>query len=206
MAAVAQAPPGEGLRERKKRLTRDALVSTALRLFEQRGFDNVTTAEIADASNVAVKTLFVYFPTKEDLVFADEQTALEELCHTVRTRPPGTSPLAALRAKACERMSEKSSEPLEGLGSFARVIGDNPGLQRRLHMMWERFEQGIAQVLAQERGVPPHDPEVRITATLLLAPVRTLTSTDIRNNHEVVDDVLSWLDRCFDIVARGLGE
>ncbi len=58
------------LRERKKLLVRRAILDSAERLFEARGFDAVTVAEIADAANVSVKTLFVYFRSKEDLAFA----------------------------------------------------------------------------------------------------------------------------------------
>jgi AcrR family transcriptional regulator len=54
-----------GLRERKKMETRRVIAETARALFEQRGFDAVTVAEVADAANVSVKTLFTYFQSKE---------------------------------------------------------------------------------------------------------------------------------------------
>lgn len=203
---MVDVPVREGLRERKKRLTRDTLVGNALRLFEERGFDGVTTAEIADVSNVAVKTLFVYFPTKEDLVFADEEATLAELCGRLRARPTGTSPLAALRAMAHEKLDGQCGDPLESLGAFARVLGENATLHSRLQMMWEHYEQGIAEVLAHERATVPHDPVVRVTAALLIAPFRALTSQDIRAREDVAADVGGWLDSCFDVVALGLGE
>ena len=57
-----------GLRERKKRQTRQAIAETAMRLFAERGFEAVTVNEIAEAAGVAKATLFTYFPTKESLV------------------------------------------------------------------------------------------------------------------------------------------
>jgi AcrR family transcriptional regulator len=203
---VAELPVREGLRERKKRLTRDTLTANALRLFEQRGFDQVTTAEIADASNVAVKTLFVYFPTKEDLVFADEEEVLERLRAQLREREPGHSEVHAVRALAHDLIAEERSNPIEGLGSFARLIGDNSTLHSRLQLMWERWEQAVAEVLAQERDGVTHDPAIRIRAALLVAPFRALTSSDVRNHTEVAADVSRWLDQSFDLIARGLGE
>ncbi len=61
---------GMGLRERKKRETRRRLLETATTLFSERGFDQVSVAEIADAADVSKMTVFNYFDSKEDLVFA----------------------------------------------------------------------------------------------------------------------------------------
>ena len=58
-----------GLRERKKQQTRELLAETARRLFTERGFERVSVAEIARVADVSEKTVFNYFPTKEDLVY-----------------------------------------------------------------------------------------------------------------------------------------
>ena len=62
-----------GLRDRKKEMTRQAISDIATRLFVERGFDKVSVADIADEANVARKTVFNYFPRKEDLVFDREE-------------------------------------------------------------------------------------------------------------------------------------
>src|SRR5436305_14493861 len=66
--APAPAGPGQGLRERKKRLMRQHLSDTATAMFLERGFDAVRVAEVAEACGVSEKTVFNYFPTKESLV------------------------------------------------------------------------------------------------------------------------------------------
>src|SRR5436190_19931298 len=66
--APAPAGPGEGLRERKKRLMRQQLTDTATAMFLERGFDAVRVSEIAAACGVSEKTVFNYFPSKEALI------------------------------------------------------------------------------------------------------------------------------------------
>jgi AcrR family transcriptional regulator len=87
----------QGLRERKKAATRQALSNIATRMFEQHGFEQVTVAEIAAAAGVSVKTVFNYFGTKEELFFDRNDELLEGLLAALRDRPPGTSPTEAVR-------------------------------------------------------------------------------------------------------------
>lgn len=90
--------PAEGLRERKKALTRTAISDVATRMFVERGFDGVTVAEVAEAAGVSIKTVFNYFGSKEEL-FLDRDTAIHELVvRTVAGRPAGMRPTEALAA------------------------------------------------------------------------------------------------------------
>src|SRR5271170_5530856 len=109
------------LRERKKALTKTAIVQTAQRLFEERGFDNVTVAEIADAANVSVKTLFVYFRAKEDLAFADNDL-IDVLIAALTARPPGTSHAEAI-AGALAAQARAQGDLIAGLEGFHRGYG-----------------------------------------------------------------------------------
>src|SRR5215813_9695685 len=99
-----------------------------MQLFAQRGFDRVTVAEVAAAADVSQKTVFNYFPTKEDL-FYDEVPAREAaLVEAIRGRAPGESILAALRGMQvaeCPRMSSA------GFAVFARIIDESPALQAK---------------------------------------------------------------------------
>src|ERR671935_2910676 len=87
--------PQLGLRERKKQRTRELIAETARRMFVERGFEHVTVAEIARAAEVSEKTVFNYFPTKEDLVYWRLESFEEELLAAVRDRAPGESVLDA---------------------------------------------------------------------------------------------------------------
>src|SRR4051812_46091411 len=93
------AAPGEplGLRERKKQQTRLAISDVATRLFITRGFENVTVAEVADAANVSVNTVFNYFSTKEELFFDRGAEFTAAASRAVRERRRGDSAVVALR-------------------------------------------------------------------------------------------------------------
>ena len=88
----------EGLRERKKQRTRETIVTVALELFAERGYQQTTVAEIAEAAEVSKGTVFAYFPSKEDIVFADTAPVCEDLLHQLRERPPDRSALDVLRS------------------------------------------------------------------------------------------------------------
>src|SRR3954470_16627148 len=86
-----------GLRERKKEQTRRLIAESARRLFADRGFEQVTIAEVAQEADVAVQTVFNYFPTKEDLVYWRLSSFEAELLDSVRSREPGRSALEAFQ-------------------------------------------------------------------------------------------------------------
>ena len=107
----------QGLRERKKAQTRQAIAEAAQRLFAERGFDAVTVAEVAREADVSQGTVFNYFPTKEELFYSGMVVFEAELVEAVRARPPGESVLAAFRGFVLEGMSRLDDSPNQHLGS-----------------------------------------------------------------------------------------
>src|SRR3954453_17971074 len=87
-----------GLRERKKERTRELIAETARRLFAERGFEQVTVAEVAREAEVAQATVFNYFPTKEDLFYSRLEAFEDELMRAIGERKPGESVLAGFAA------------------------------------------------------------------------------------------------------------
>jgi AcrR family transcriptional regulator len=178
------------LRERKQAMTRRAILDAAERLFEERGFEHVTVAQIADAANVSVKTLFVYFRSKEDLAFTD--TSLLDTCAAaIEGRSPGVSPGQALAgaligvlrdARPAGPQTGPPARPqtvAEGIEGFHRGYGGSPALHARLLRMWEEYEDRITAVLAAETGAAP-TPATRLRATGLVGILRCLTSAEMR--------------------------
>ena len=152
-----------GLRESKKVETRREIADTAMRLFVQRGFDHVTVAEVAAAARVSEKTVFNYFPTKEDLFFDEVPARQAAIVAALRGRAPGESVVAALRrlqAGECPRLCSP------GFATFARIIEESPTLQANVLPVWNRtplaaplwaptLERGWPLAVSQKRTVPP---------------------------------------------------
>lgn len=76
----------EGLRERKKRETRQRISDIATGLFLERGFMDVTIADVAEAADVSVNTVYNYFATKEDLFLDRSKGVVDRLARWVRGR------------------------------------------------------------------------------------------------------------------------
>jgi len=165
------------LRERKKALTRTAIVRTAQRLFEERGFDNVTVAEIADAANVSVKTLFVYFRAKEDLAFADNRL-IDEIIAALAARRPGTTPAEAVAGELAAQIRSQD-DPAAGLEGFHRGYGESAAIRSGLLRLWAEYEDRITAFLAAEAGAEP-SPAMRLHAMQLVAMPRSLTTSEVR--------------------------
>ncbi|MCC5581541.1 TetR family transcriptional regulator [Microtetraspora sp. AC03309] len=158
-----------GLREDKKRRTRQAIADVAMRLFAERGFEAVTVNEIADAAGVAKVTLFKYFPAKESLVLhAIEE---EDLAGIVAGRRPGQSPLEALRAHFLAFAAEPGIADTDGLVAQMKVIVDSPALTAAANRLQYGQRRALARALSGDHGPSaPCEPTERAEAQAAQRP------------------------------------
>ncbi|MFI0822672.1 TetR/AcrR family transcriptional regulator [Streptomyces sp. NPDC021098] len=159
----------EGLRERKKRETRQRISRVAIDLFVERGFDHVTIAEVAAAAEVAVNTLYNYFEAKEDLVLPPDEASAQRLADIVRDRGPGVSAAGAVLARLREEVErrDRSLGLTEGFGRVFAMMRAAPTLTARLEDLGREMTDALAAVLAEETGAGPDDPLPRVVATQL---------------------------------------
>jgi len=213
---MATSVPGAqpGLRERKKQRTRELIAETARALFVQRGFDHVTVAEIARAAEVAEKTVFNYFPTKEDLVYWRLEAFEAQLLAAIRDRPAGSSALDAFgRFLTSQRgwLSEKDPQARDRMVAVARMITDSPALIAREQQVFERFTDSLAALLAEETGAEPGDVASWVAANALMGVHRALVTSMRRgvlagvSRARLARDAAVQAEQALGALAQGLG-
>lgn len=203
----------EGLRERKKRETRQRISDHATALFASRGFDQVSVSEVAEAAEVSRMTVINYFPLKEDLVFDRSPDLDRRLAEAVRERPAGTSFVEAVRDLMLDLIGRR--HPLGGFGAtfhhFWGMVWDSPPLRRRDLELAAQAEAAFAAVLAEETGAGPGDPRPHLAAAVLMATYRALVRQGVRTTatgaslDELAPGHLRVVEDAFDDLAGGLG-
>jgi AcrR family transcriptional regulator len=206
MAATAP----EGLRERKKRQTRQAIAHAAMDLFTKHGFDAVTVADVAEAAEVSEKTVFNYFPAKEDLVLHGGEERRAALVEAIRTRRQGTSLVKPFREATMSFIDAVERGPVDPIVAVPRLVAQSRSLRDRLFIGWEQEAATLSPVIAEEAGAADGDLVPAVVARTLAwthrivfraAFSRLLAGED---HHEVAADLRTQARRAYDQIERGL--
>ncbi|CCH33740.1 helix-turn-helix domain-containing protein [Actinosynnema sp. NPDC047251] len=144
-----------GRRERKKAATRRTIADTALRLFLERGYDEVGIRDVATAADVAVTTVFAHFASKEALVFEQDQDFEHRLARAVAARPPHEPLIPALREEI-RAMVRHCSAP--AAAPIWQLVDRSPALRGYEESMRLRHAESLAAAIAA-------DPELSRTTT-----------------------------------------
>jgi AcrR family transcriptional regulator len=204
-----------GLRERKKQQTRELIAETARRLFTERGFEKVSVAEIARDADVSEKTVFNYFPTKEDLVYWRLESFEDELLGTVRDRAAGESVLDAFVHFVRQprgMLGQYDAEARERLAALTRMIVESPSLLAREQQIFEGYTASLARLIAEEAGAGVDEVEPWVAANAMMGVHRRLIDyTRARivagaRHPDLAAEVLEQADRGLALLRRGLGD
>jgi AcrR family transcriptional regulator len=175
-----------GLRERKKQRTRQLISETARRLFSERGFEQVSVAEIAREADVSEQTVFNYFPSKEDLVYSGLETFEDQLLSAIRERPPGQTVIAAFGEFILEPrglLAANDDTAARQLIAVTRMIAASPALRAREQQILARYTDTLAQLIADETGARAGDLRPYVVANALIGVHRALI-TNVRERLE----------------------
>ncbi|WP_431909290.1 TetR/AcrR family transcriptional regulator [Nonomuraea jabiensis] len=143
---------GVGLRERKKQRTRRALIEAALRLFDEKGFDETTLAEIAAEADVSTRTFFSYFASKEDVVFYDSARKMDLAVATLAARAPGESPgdaLLRIVEQSLTWLTTYEELTFEDAELRIRLVLKEPTLRARALVMLLESQTTLARALRE---------------------------------------------------------
>src|SRR4029453_19144819 len=160
-----------GLRERKKQKTREAIVEAAFELFAERGFDGTTIVDIAEAAEIAPRTFFSYFPSKDDVVFHDFEQKQALFASWLHDREPGTNAIDALRAGIASSIAEADPGHLREERLRKQLISDNESLAAHSHHLRGRFAELLAEAVAADLGDAPGDLRPRLVSAATTATI-----------------------------------
>lgn len=190
-----------GLRERKKERTARAIEDAALRLFAERGFQATTVADIADAAEVAPRTFFAYFPSKESVLFGDFDETLQSLSDHLEARTGDL--LDALRAWIVGLVEDEGLPDKRDL-QRREVIDANEQLLAYERELLARFETVIAAAAAADLDASPRDLHPRLVAAAAAAALTALRPDPAVPEPPPGTDPLAPLDDALAFLRGGM--
>ncbi|GAA1140947.1 TetR/AcrR family transcriptional regulator [Microbacterium natoriense] len=184
-----------GRRERKKAATRKNISDVATKMFLDRGFDNVSIREIADAADVSPTTVFAHFPQKEALVFDEDDEQRERLVGAVRGRADGISINRALHDFYSTDVRTNVDEHGDDVTRiFMAFLNETPVLREYAARMWLRHEDALSDAIADELGLDAPTAEIRVYSRFVLQMLLLVNDAD---------DQLGTLDAGFAMLESG---
>jgi AcrR family transcriptional regulator len=188
-------PEPLGRRERKKAATRKAISDVATLMFLERGFDNVSIREVADAADVSPTTVFAHFPQKEALVFDEDDEQRHRLVSAVRDRQAGSTINRAIHDFYASEIGINIAEHGDEVTrTFLRFLNETPALRDYAAKMWLRHEDALSDAIADELGLSEPTAEIRVYSRFIL-------QMQILVNES--EDPLGTLEGGFDLLDRG---
>jgi AcrR family transcriptional regulator len=194
--------PQPGLRERKKQRTRETIAHAAHELFAQRGYHATTLPDIAQAADVSTRTIFAYFPSKEDILFSDFPVMKQALAQALAERPDGQDTLETVRRFILSSHAMKKSELDE---QVSRCVENDETLRSHLRARIGQLEELIAAAIAKDIGAPKDDLRPHVVAASLTAACIVLNERgDSRAKPKNAADIAAQIDPIITFLRGGL--
>ena len=187
-----------GLRARKKAERRRTIEDAAMALFRANGFDPTTIDDIANRADIAPRTFFYYFSTKEDVVLADYADRLRQIIEVLEQRTSSDSPWEALRA-AFVTVADDYEARREDLIARFTIMARTPSVYARSLHLQAGWEDSLAEIL-NDRMSGSADSDLLASAALacMRSSLRRWILTD---QQEPLPDLIQ---ACFDRLGAGL--
>jgi len=191
-------PIAQGLRERKKQKTREAIQREAMRLIGKQGYEQTTIEQIAAAVEISPSTFFNYFPSKEDLVLYDAYDPV--IMELLAERPPGEPISVSMRA-VLETMGGIFERDRNIILARGRLWFEVPALRAR---MWEQLDAAqilMSTVIAERSGRDPGDFEIRVVVMILVTAALEAMREWLKRDGE--GSFMELVNQALDLVDAG---
>lgn len=189
------------LRERKKADTRQAIRGAAVELFCTQGFEATTMDAVAEQANVSVRTVFRYFPTKEDLVFADVEGDLADFRELLDARPATEPVMDGVRA-VVEVLAGRMETGEDEDARLAPLLHDEPALRQRYLAVLDGVEETVADWARARLDAGPADLRPRLLAASIVGVQRVVVDAvvagDPRPLSDLIREAVAVIGRGFD--------
>jgi AcrR family transcriptional regulator len=188
----------EGHRERKKQRTREQIIEAAFALFAERGYQATTLADIAAAAEIAPRTFFSYFPSKEAVVFHHVDALLASLAAALEQRPEGQSTLDLMRQWTGSELSpDQRIRDQETLRQ--KLCREDPGLAAFQQHHQAKFQDALRVGVARDLGEPPDSLRPKLVAAAMMAAL-----VAIGEENRGRDEALALLDEAMVFLRGGV--
>ncbi|WP_290049425.1 acyl-CoA-like ligand-binding transcription factor [Nocardia nova] len=167
----ATTSPRVGLRERKKQRTRRTIRAEAMKLFQAQGYSATTIEQIAEAADISPSTFFRYFPSKEQVVLADDVDPI--MIHALESQPSELTPLAAFRQAMRDTFDNLDPQDWQFEQDRMKLIYNEPELRSVIMQETERNVDLVSALLARRVGREPSDFEVRAFSGAMIGAMMT---------------------------------
>jgi TetR/AcrR family transcriptional regulator, regulator of mycofactocin system len=189
-------------RGRRPSTTRDEIARVAFDLFEAEGFDETTVDDIAQAVGIARRTLFRYFPSKNDIVWGDFQGELRRLERHLAAVPEKAPLMPGIR-QAVVATNDFTERDLPELRLRMRLLTHVPTLQAYSTLRYQEWREVIAGFAAERRGVAPDDLFAQSVGFATLGVTLSAFLTWVRRPPS---DLAPLLDQALIDLERGFAE
>lgn len=178
-------PAGPSPRDPRAAATRARIASCALDLFQDRGYDAVTTEDIARAAGINPRTYFRHFPTKASVVFFTSEDAMDDLVRSLHRCDPRVSLIDALIEAILAQGASQIPQP-DDVARF-ELVRSTPSLLEEMRNRHARYEAHLAEWIARRVGRDTADVDVRVVAACLIAIRRVVMEDAIRTGADLAE-------------------
>ncbi|HEX4304938.1 MAG TPA: TetR family transcriptional regulator [Solirubrobacterales bacterium] len=189
---------GPDLRTKSRERLRAEIAEAVFNVFAERGFDQVTATEAAEAAGISRASFFRYFESKEDAVFVAQEEMGANVAAALRARPTGEDAWTALRRALDAAVAAYQRSPDAALARL-RLIRCTPNLRSHQLERLAQWKEAIGAALAERLGVAGDDIKVE---ALVGAALGALDAASTRwGQSDGAEDLIGLIDEAFEVIV-----